>query len=133
MWVALLLVAGLAMIGVGIHETVLQYRLRRGGTRTEGLVVHHSRSTGTRGEGGATFTAVVEFTDTQGRPHQFQARTSGVKHLPVGARTPVRYLPHSPGTARVDLAGKRAESLVLPLGAGGLFIAVAIWMTAAGR
>ena len=133
MWAALLLVAGLALIGVGIHETVLQYRLRRGGTRTEGLVVHHSRSTGTRGEGGATFTAVVEFTDAQGRPHRIQARTSGVENLPVGGRTPVRYLPRTPGTARVDLAGKRVESLVLPLGAGGLFLAVAIWMLLGGR
>ncbi|MFB7655213.1 MULTISPECIES: DUF3592 domain-containing protein [unclassified Streptomyces] len=132
MWVTLLLAAGLVAIGAGIHEAVVQHRLRREGTLAEGMVVDHSRSTGPRGEG-VSYTAVVEFTDAQGRHHRFRSRTSGVKHLPVGGRTPVRYLPGTPGTARVDLAGKRVESLVLPLGAGGLFIAVAIWMLLGGR
>ncbi|WP_329471300.1 DUF3592 domain-containing protein [Streptomyces sp. NBC_01723] len=132
MWSTLLLLAGLAVVGAGIHEAVLQRRLRRAGTRVDGLVVRHHRSTGTRGEG-VTYTAVVEFTDAQGCSHQFQARTSGVKRLPVGGRAPVRYLPGAPSTARVDLTGKRVESVVLPLGAGGLFTAVAIWMLLGGR
>ncbi|MFG2324552.1 DUF3592 domain-containing protein [Streptomyces sp. NPDC048568] len=132
MWSTLLLLAGLAVVGAGIHEAVLQRRLRRAGTRADGLVVRHHRSTGTRGEG-VTFTAVVEFTDAQGCSHQFQARTSGVKRLPVGGRAPVRYLPGAPSTARVDLTGKRVESVVLPLGAGGLFTAVAIWMLLGSR
>ncbi|WP_432080972.1 DUF3592 domain-containing protein [Streptomyces sp. WAC 04229] len=132
MWSTLLLLAGLAVLGAGMYEAVLQRRLRRAGASADGLVVRHHRGTGTRGEG-VTFTAVVEFTDAQGCSHQFQARTSGVKRLPVGGRAPVRYLPGTPGTARVDLTGKRVESVVLPLGAGGLFVAVAIWMLLGGR
>ncbi|MFD3942015.1 alpha/beta hydrolase [Streptomyces sp. NPDC058579] len=48
------LVIGLAVLGYGVHEAVLLYRLRRHGIRARGLVARYESSSGTRGSGRST-------------------------------------------------------------------------------
>jgi len=132
MWLLVLfLLAGLATIGVGIHEVVRQRRLRREGISVDGLVVrHHSQRT----QGGRVVHAVVNFVDAQGGgPHEFRAHGSGVKGLPVGGRAPVRYLPGAPKTARLDTSRQRLLGIVLPFGVGIVFVAGGIWGLSTGR
>ncbi|MGW2341637.1 hypothetical protein [Streptomyces sp. NPDC001661] len=83
MWIAMCLLAGLGVLGFGVREAVVQYRLQREGIRAGGLVVRHDRSDVGR-HGGPVHFAVVEFADTYGGRHTFQAGSSGVKGLPVG-------------------------------------------------
>ncbi|MEU9189555.1 DUF3592 domain-containing protein [Streptomyces sp. NPDC048484] len=126
----LLLLAGPAIIGVGIHDVVRRRRLRRGGISVEGLVVRHHAS---RNQGGFHYFAVISFVDAQGSPHEFQANGSGVKGLPVGGRAPVRYLPDAPKTARLDTAWQRFLGIALPFGIGIVFTATGIWGISTGR
>ncbi|NGO46018.1 DUF3592 domain-containing protein [Streptomyces ureilyticus] len=130
MWWQVLLLIGLIVIGFGIRETALQRRLLREGIRTEGLVVRHRRH---RVQKGDVFFAVVNFVDAQGISHEFEAKVSGVKGLPVGGQAPVLYLLGAPKTARVDDSRKRLESMGLPLVFGTVFTAAAIWMLYTGR
>ncbi|MEV1085973.1 DUF3592 domain-containing protein [Streptomyces sp. NPDC050211] len=130
MWLQVLLLIGLIVIGFGIRETALQRRLRREGIRTEGLVVRHRRH---RVQKGTVFFAVVNFVDAQGTSHEFEAKVSGVKGLPVGGQAPVVYLLGAPKTARLDQTQKRFESVALPLLAGIAFTTAAIWMLYTGR
>ncbi len=130
MWLQVLLLIGLIVIGFGIRETALQLRLRREGIRTEGLVVRHRRE---RIQRGTVFFAVVNFVDAQGTSHEFEAKVSGVRGLPVGGQAPVVYLLGAPKTARLDHSRKRLESIGLPLVAGIVFTAAAIWMLYTGR
>ncbi|MEV0639452.1 DUF3592 domain-containing protein [Streptomyces sp. NPDC050619] len=131
MWLrVLLLLIGLIVIGFGIYEATLHRRLRREGTRTEGRVVRHREK---RIQKGTTYFAVVDFVDAQGTRHEFEARVSGVKGLPVGGQAPVVYLLGAPKTARIDHAQKRLESIGIPLLVGIAFTAAAIWMLSTGR
>ncbi|MFZ3598523.1 DUF3592 domain-containing protein [Streptomyces sp. BH104] len=126
------LLAGLAVLGFGVRETVVQYRLQREGIRAGGLVVRHERSDTGR-HGGPVHFAVVEFVDTSGGRHTFQAGSSGVKGLPVGGGVPVRYLPDAPKSARIDLTGRRAGEVTALLGGGALFTAIGVWLLVTGR
>lgn len=132
--VAMSLLAGLAVLGFGTSEAVLQHRLRRKGIRVGGLVVRHNlRSAGKEGGPPSRF-AVVEFVDAHGSRHTFQAGASGVRGLPVGGGVPVRYLPHDvPKSARIDLTRRRIWDIGGLLAIGTLFTAIGIWMLATGR
>lgn len=130
MWGAVLLLAGLVVLGLDTHEVVIQHRLRRAGVRVRGVVVRHR---GHSGKDGPVYFAVVEFVDAQGGRHTFQARSSGVKGLPVGGGVPVRYLPDAPKRARIDLTRRRIGDVVFPLAIGILFTAIGISMLATGR
>ncbi|MER5932411.1 DUF3592 domain-containing protein [Streptomyces sp. NPDC002054] len=126
------LLAGLTLLGFGTYEAMVQHRLQREGIRVRGLVVRH-HTDGLRVEGGPVYFAVVEFVDAQGSRHTFQARSSGVKGLPVGGGVPVRYLPEAPQGARIDLLGRRTAEVAALLAGGTLFTAIGIWMLATGR
>ncbi|WP_255955146.1 DUF3592 domain-containing protein [Streptomyces odontomachi] len=130
MWVAMSLVAGLVVLGAGTHEAMIQRRLRRAGIRARGRVVRHRVHSG---KDGPVYFAVVEFVDVQGGRHTFQARSSGVRGLPVGGAVPVRYLPDAPKGARIDLTRRRVGDIAFPLAVGSLFTAIGIWMLATGR
>lgn len=132
MWVAMSLLAGLTVIGFGIHEAMVQHRLQREGIRVRGLVVRHHVE-GSEMDGGLVYFAVVEFVDAHGSRHTFQAGSSGVKGLPVGGGVPVRYLPEAPKSARIDLRGRRIAEVAARLAGGALFTALGIWMLATGR
>ncbi|MFD8825693.1 DUF3592 domain-containing protein [Streptomyces sp. NPDC059605] len=130
-WIAMSLVAGITLLGFGVHEVMVRRRLRRGGISVGGLVVRHRRSSSGRGD--AVHFAVVEFVDARGGRHTFESGSSGVKGLPVGGRVPVRYVPDAPAQARIDLAGRRIGDVALPFMGGGLFTAAGIWMLVTGR
>lgn len=130
MWGAVLLLAGLAVLALDAHEVVIQHRLRRAGVCVWGVVVRHRVDFG---KDGPVYFAVVEFGDAQGGRHTFQARSSGVKGLPVGGGVPVRYLPDAPKRARIDLTRRRIGDVAFPLAVGTLFTAIGIWMLATGR
>lgn len=122
--VAISILAGLLVFGFGVYEAVVRHRLKRGGTRVKGLVVRHNMTTG---RGGGDRFAVVEFTDAWGVRHSFQSQSSGVGRFPVGGEVPVRYAPEDPGTARIDLLGRRVFDVAFPLLGGALFMALGIW------
>ena len=125
MWLLMLfLLSGPVIIGVGIREALHDRRLRREGVSIEGLVVRHRSK---RQQGKTTYLAVVNFVDAQGNPHEFEAKSSGVKGLPVGGPAPVHYLPGAPKTARLDISGKRLESIITPFVVGIAFTAAGIW------
>ncbi|MFD5506502.1 DUF3592 domain-containing protein [Streptomyces sp. NPDC127051] len=126
------LLAGLTLFGFGTYEATVQRRLQREGIRVRGLVVRH-HTDGPRADGGPVYFAVVEFVDAQGSRHTFQARSSGVKGLPVGGGVPVRYLPEAPQGARIDLRRRRIAEVASLLAGGILFTAIGIWMLATGR
>lgn len=130
MWGAVLLLAGLVLLGFDTHEVVIQQRLRRAGVRVRGVVVRHRRQTR---KDGTVYFAVVEFVDAQGGRHTFEGRSSGVKGLPVGGGVPVRYLPDAPKRARIDLTRRRIWDVAFPLALGTLFTAIGIWMLATHR
>lgn len=132
MLLIMVLLAGPLIVGFGVYEAVHDRRLRREGVRVEGRVVRHRRGTSPRG-GGEYFTAVVGFVDPHGRSWECEAKSSGVKGLPVGGPAPVRYVPGAPEGARLDLTGKRLESILGVLAIGTLFTAAGIWMVATGR
>ncbi|MER5302807.1 DUF3592 domain-containing protein [Streptomyces lasiicapitis] len=131
-WVAMSLLAGLALLGFGTREAMVQRRLQREGIRVRSLVVRH-HVTGSEMDGGLVYFAVIEFVDAQGGRHTFQAGSSGVKGLPVGGGVPVRYLPEAPKSARIDLLGRRIGEVAAALAVGTLFTAIGIWMLATGR
>ncbi|MFD4868627.1 DUF3592 domain-containing protein [Streptomyces sp. NPDC058412] len=124
--------AGLTLLGFGTYEAMVQHRLQREGIRVRGLVVRHYTD-GPRMDGPPVHFAVVEFDDAQGGRHTFQARSSGVKGLPVGGGVPVRYLPEAPQGARIDLLRRRIAEVALLLAGGILFTAIGIWTLATGR
>lgn len=119
------LLAGVVAIGFSMYEGAHQRRLRREGIRTEGLVIRHRMESAPQGASVAF--VVVNFVDAQGGSHEFQAKTSGVKGLPVGGRASVLYLPDDPETARLDLAWRRFGNVSVPLLSGIALTAVAIW------
>ncbi|MEV0119791.1 DUF3592 domain-containing protein [Streptomyces sp. NPDC050844] len=127
------LLAGLALLGFGTREAVVQHRLQREGIRVRGLVVRHHYVEGSGVDGGPVYFAVVEFVDAQGSRHTFQAGSSGVKGFPVGGGVPVRYLPEAPNRARIDLRRRRIGEVAARLAGGSLFTAVGIWLLATGR
>ncbi|MFB7953037.1 MULTISPECIES: DUF3592 domain-containing protein [unclassified Streptomyces] len=131
MWIAMSLVAGVTLLGFGVHEAMIRRRLRRGGIGVSGLVVSHRRSSSGRGD--AVHFAVVEFVDERGGRHTFESGSSGVGGLPVGGRVPVRYVSDAPEHARIDLTGRRIGDVALPFMGGGLFTAVGIWILVTGR
>ncbi|MBF6049913.1 DUF3592 domain-containing protein [Streptomyces sp. NRRL B-1677] len=128
----MLLLAGLALLGFGTYEVMVQHRLQREGIRVRGLVVRH-HTDGSRIDGGPVYFAVVEFVDARGSRHTFQARSSGVKGFPVGCGVPVRYFPEAPKDARIDLLRRRIAEVAALLAGGTLFTAIGIWMLATGR
>ncbi|GHJ34569.1 hypothetical protein Sm713_01780 [Streptomyces sp. TS71-3] len=132
MWVAMSLLAGLTLLGFGIHEAVVQHRLQREGIPVRGLVVRHRVQHSGR-DGGPVHFAVVEFVDAQGGRHTFQAGSSGVKGLPVGGEVPVRYLPQTPRGARIDLRRRRIGEVAARFAGGTLFTAIGIWLLVTGR
>uniref|UniRef100_UPI003F5775BE DUF3592 domain-containing protein n=1 Tax=Peterkaempfera podocarpi TaxID=3232308 RepID=UPI003F5775BE len=73
---------------------------------------------------GTAYYVVVEFVDARGSRHTFEARSSGVKGLPVGGGIPVRYLPDTPqAAARIDLTRRRIGDVAFRLAGGSLFTA----------
>ncbi|MFD7299223.1 DUF3592 domain-containing protein [Streptomyces sp. NPDC059897] len=132
MWIAMSLLAGLTVLGFGVREVVVQYRIQREGIRAGGRVVRHARGDAGR-HGGPVYFAVVEFVDTYGGRHTFEAGSSGVKGLPVGGGVPVRYLPDAPKSARIDLTGRRVGEVTALFGVGALFTAIGIFLLVTGR
>jgi len=124
----LFLLIGLGLLGYSGYEVVQQRTLDRDGVRTEGEVVRHRRTSSNENPRKPALTAIVRFADAQGQVHEVTAGSSGVEGLPVGGRAPVRYLPGSPRTARVDLPSKQRQRLIaLPAG-GAIFTTVALIM-----
>lgn len=132
MWVAMSLLAGLTLLGFGTHEAVVQRRLQRDGVRVRGLVVRHHRE-GSGMDGDPVYFAIVEFADTRGSRHTFQAGSSGVKGFPVGGGVPVRYLPDAPKSARIDLRGRRIGEVTALLAGSTVFTVIGIWLLITGR
>lgn len=128
-WKVVALLGGLVTLGFGIHEAIVQHRLRREGIRVRGLVVRHSVD---HTHNNPAYFAVVEFFDAQGIRHTFRTSSSGVKGLPVGGEVPVRYSPDAPQRARIDQRRKRIEQVVVPLAGGTVITAIMIWVLATG-
>ncbi|MDF3290708.1 DUF3592 domain-containing protein [Streptomyces silvisoli] len=121
----LFLVVGLLSIGYSFFLNARHRRLRREGVPVQGVVVRHVRHSG--GEGGSTYHAVVNFTDADGNPREYQIPVSGVKGLPVGGQVALLYLPGAPNKVGVALASKRRQEIAIPAVVGSLFIATAIF------
>ncbi|MFD5699432.1 DUF3592 domain-containing protein [Streptomyces lasiicapitis] len=120
------LVIGLAIMGYGVHEAVLDYRLRRHGIRARGLVARYESSSGTGGSGPSPH-AVVAYVDDQGCMRELQDQRTGRSGLRVGGPAPVIYLPGAPGTARIDIARRSMWRIVPSLTFGCLFASLALW------
>ncbi|WP_428934470.1 DUF3592 domain-containing protein [Streptomyces sp. ACT015] len=117
-------IAGSFALYFAFRESRTQRHLKRDGTLVRGHVVRHRIDSAGR-DGTATF-AVITFADAGGARHTFQAQASGVRHLPVGAEVPVRYLDRNPGVARIDLTGKKLANIAIPLLVGVLFFGGAV-------
>jgi hypothetical protein len=116
-----LLVAGLAVLALGVREGRLHRRLRREGVRVTGTVVRYVRSPGDDSPGQSLF-AVVGFTDAAGNRAEVKATSSGTD-WPIGHPVPVIHLPGAPATARIDLnSERRSRALVFALVGGGFTI-----------
>ncbi|WP_329028271.1 MULTISPECIES: DUF3592 domain-containing protein [unclassified Streptomyces] len=122
--VVLFAIAGSFAVYFAYRETRVQRDLKRHGTLARGRVVRHHVDSAGRGTTAAF--AVIEFADTEGVLHTFQAQASGVKRLPVGNEVPVRYRADYPTIARIDLAGKKRANILIPLLVGALFFGGAV-------
>lgn len=111
----ILFLGGFALLTFGVREVLVQRQLRRDGIRVWGTVVRHNSA------GGQVVTAVVSFTDADGRWDEVESPTGG--DWPVGRRVPVVRLD---GMAQIDLgAQRRLRSFALWF-AGALFVLVPI-------
>ena len=111
----ILFLGGFALLTFGVREVLAQRQLWRDGIRVWGTVVRHNNA------GGPVVTAVVSFTDADGRWGEVESPTGG--DWPVGHRVPVLRLD---GMAQIDLgAQRRLRSFALWF-AGVLFVLVPV-------
>lgn len=113
----ILFLGGFALLTFGIREVLVQRQLWRDGIRVWGTVVRHNSQ-----GGGQAVTAVVGFTDADGRWGEVESSSTGGK-WPVGHRVPVVRFD---GTARVDLGAERWLRSFALWFAGALFVLVPI-------
>ncbi|MFH8470894.1 DUF3592 domain-containing protein [Streptomyces sp. NPDC017991] len=120
----------LLAFAVAVRESWVLRRLRRRGTRTQGLVVANVR---THGSDGPMWVPVIAFIDQRGHRTEFSPRVRGSSaRLTTGRQVPVAYLPHDPQTARV-LTWRHTTGLVLSLFlAGSVSLGFAVWITLTG-
>ena len=96
-----LLLAGVGLLALGVHQSRALLRLEATGTRAPGMVTALSSSSS--GNGGITYHPVVTFTDAQGKQVTFRDSTGTNPPLyHVGQSVTVMYLPSEVGRAVID-------------------------------
>lgn len=89
------------VLGWGLREAAIAWRLRRHGLVTEGFVVEHVRYT--RSDGAPEWAPVVAFTDCAGNRVEFSPQAQGAGlGMSNGRTVPVIYLPEAASSARVN-------------------------------
>jgi hypothetical protein len=143
------IICGLLAVGAGLREARRQWRMRRFGVHSTGVVLRYEMTQRARGAEGkragviigstdysdsdlgespAFYAPVIEFTDEDGTRQEFRGKVSSAnRKLPKGSQVPVTYLPGRPETAMLDTLGYKAALLVFPLGVGAVFVAAGLW------
>ena len=118
-----LLLAGLALVALGVGQSRALLRLEATGARAQGMVTALSSSSS--GNGGVTYHPVVTFTDARGKAMTFRDSTGTNPPLyHVGQSVTVLYLPAEVRRAVIDRgAWNWLPSVLLYLLGGALFAA----------
>jgi uncharacterized protein DUF3592 len=120
------LVGGVMVLVAGLTQVLKVPRLRRDRIRTVGRV------TGVKPfdtDEGRMYAPVVAFADEHGGAREFTAEwgVRGGQH-DVGDEVAVTYPPGRPEDARLSTGLQNALTFVLPLGLGGIFILVGVFL-----
>jgi Protein of unknown function (DUF3592) len=96
-----LLVAGVGLFALGVHQSRALVRLESFGVRASGVV--SSLSSSSSGSGSSTYYAVVTYTDRAGRRIRFRDNAgSNPPMYHVNESVTVLYSPYEPGNAIID-------------------------------
>jgi len=125
-----LIVFGVLALAAGAREVRSQRTMRREGIRSVGTVLRYityqSRDTESPGP---RYAPVVRYRDEHGQIREFEGKIqTSIQRPAVGQSVRVVQRRGRPGSARLDTAGNKALSLVMPLGIGIVFLAVALIM-----